>query len=114
MTRCSRRRLRELVDADLRPDELERLARVDAVLRAVAGPMRPLEPRARHTGRPTLRLVTPAEAEGRPDELRLGFGELALIYQSLQAAKTLGTRSPQDELLDDTIQLVDAALKRAI
>ena len=34
-TRCEQR-LRELIDADLPPDELERLARVDALLRLAA------------------------------------------------------------------------------
>jgi hypothetical protein len=47
-------------------------------------------------------------------ELRLSFGELALIYKSLQAAKTLGALQPHDELLDDTLQLVDQALRAAI
>ena len=47
-------------------------------------------------------------------ELKLGFGELALIYKSLQAVRTLGALAPQDELLDDTLELVDQALKRAI
>jgi hypothetical protein len=48
---------------------------------------------------------------GRGDqEVALTFDELALIYKSLQAAKTLGALSPQDELLEDTIQLVDQAL----
>jgi hypothetical protein len=42
--------------------------------------------------------------------LRLTFDQLALVYKSLQAAKTLGVLSPQDELLDDTLQLVDLAL----
>jgi hypothetical protein len=40
----------------------------------------------------------------------LTFDELALIYKSLQAAKTLGALPPEDELLDDTMQLVDQAL----
>ena len=73
--------------------------------------------------RPSLSLVTtPPATTGstwhRPDEdthqLRLSFGELALIYKSLQAARTLGALPPQDELLNDTIQLVDQALKRAV
>ncbi len=46
-------------------------------------------------------------------ELKLSFGELALIYKSLQATKTVGAPPPQDDLLEDTIQLVDLALKRA-
>jgi hypothetical protein len=52
--------------------------------------------------------------EREKHELRLSFRELALIYKSLQATKTLGALPPQDELLDDTIQLVDRALNRAV
>jgi hypothetical protein len=47
-------------------------------------------------------------------ELTLTFDELALIYKSLQAVKKLGALPPQDELLNDTIQLVDQALNAAI
>jgi hypothetical protein len=74
------------------------------------------------TTRPRLTLVeTPAPATTSawhgPDpevfELRLSFRELALIYKSLQAVRTLGALPPQDELLNDTIQLVDQALNRA-
>jgi hypothetical protein len=36
------------------------------------------------------------------------------IYKSLQAVKTLGALRPHDELLDDTMQLVDQALNAAI
>jgi hypothetical protein len=54
------------------------------------------------------------EPLNRPHELKLTFDELALIYKSLQAARTLGAGPQQDELLDDTIQLVDQALKRAV
>jgi hypothetical protein len=73
--------------------------------------------------RPSLRLLTiPPGATGstrdRSDqqthELKLTFSELALIYTSLQAAKTLGALPPQDELLNDTIHLVDLALKKAV
>jgi hypothetical protein len=42
------------------------------------------------------------------------FGELALNYKSLQAVKTLGALPPQDELLNDTIQIVGEALNRAV
>lgn len=72
--------------------------------------------------RPSLSLVTTpsaaAEATRRKTEetheLKLSFAELTLVYKSLQAAKTLGALPPQNELLNDTIQLVDQALKRAI
>ncbi len=72
--------------------------------------------------RPSLRLVSlaPTTTEAprpRRDEpthtLTLKFSELALIYKSLQAAKTLAALPPQDELLNDTIQIVDQALNRA-
>ena len=43
-------------------------------------------------------------------ELTLSFDELTLIYKSLLAAKSLGVLSQSDELVDDTIQLVDEAL----
>lgn len=46
-------------------------------------------------------------------ELSFTFDELALIYRSLQAMKTLRPSPPQDELLDDTMQLVDQALTEA-
>jgi hypothetical protein len=49
------------------------------------------------------------------------LGEIPRLLQeaprrdkSLQAVKTLGVLSPQDELLSDTIQLVDQALNRAV
>jgi hypothetical protein len=47
-------------------------------------------------------------------ELTLTFDELALIYKSLQAVKTLGALPSEEELLEDTIQLFDQALNRAI
>jgi hypothetical protein len=50
----------------------------------------------------------------RAHELEVTFDQLAMIYKSLQAAKTLGALPPQDELLNDTIDLVDQALKRAV
>jgi hypothetical protein len=42
-------------------------------------------------------------------ELTLSFRELTLIYKSLVAAKSLGVLSQDDQLVDDTIQLVDGA-----
>jgi hypothetical protein len=47
-------------------------------------------------------------------ELTLTFDELALIYKSLQAVKTLGALPSEEELLEDTIQLFDQALNGAI
>jgi hypothetical protein len=43
-------------------------------------------------------------------EVRLTFDELGLIYKALEAVKTLGALPPQDELLEDTIQVVDQSL----
>jgi hypothetical protein len=72
--------------------------------------------------RPNLSLVpTPStsaaaargEREKERHELKLTFGELTLIYKSLQAVKSLGALPPQDELLNDTMQLVDQALNKA-
>jgi hypothetical protein len=73
--------------------------------------------------RPTLSLVTTPPTTTRPPrhkadpqtyELQLSFGELALIYKSLQAVKTLGALPPQDELLNDTLELVDQALNAGV
>jgi hypothetical protein len=71
--------------------------------------------------RPRPRLVTAGSAtasarerESDTIELMIGFGELTLIYKSLLAVITLGALPPQDELLNDTIQLVDQALERAL
>ena len=59
--------------------------------------------------------VPPTQSAGAPkQELTLTFDELALIYRSLQAVKTLGALPSEEELLDDTIQLVDQALNDAI
>jgi len=45
---------------------------------------------------------------------RLTFDQLALIHKSLQATQTLGVLPRRDELLDDTIELVDQALTEAV
>jgi hypothetical protein len=95
----------ELIGTDLPAAEVERLARVDALLREAA--------------RPRLRVVTTEAATTGParhavDEqtyqLTLTFRELAVIYKSLQAAKALEALPPRDELLVDTIELVDQAM----
>jgi hypothetical protein len=73
------------------------------------------------TNRPTLRLAPTQPRRIRqtwctdepPIELRLSFRELTLIHKSLQAVKTLGAHE-QDELLNDTMQLVDVALNEAV
>jgi hypothetical protein len=72
--------------------------------------------------RPSLKLVsTPAAARstwhGRDEQrhkLRLTFAELALVYKSLQTVKTLAVLQPQDELLNDTLEIVDRALSAAV
>jgi hypothetical protein len=46
-------------------------------------------------------------------ELKLGFRELDLIHMSLEAVMTLGLVERQDELLTDTLQLIDVALEEA-
>ena len=53
------------------------------------------------------------EREAPTFELELSFDQLTLIYKSLMAAKSLGVLSQEDELVDDTIQLVDQALNRS-
>ena len=63
-------------------------------------------------GRPVVG-PPPAElfpAVSRPLLLKAFLDELALIYKSLEAVKTLGALPPQDELLEDTIQIVDQSL----
>jgi hypothetical protein len=52
----------------------------------------------------------PQSGEASPKQVRLTFDELALIYKSLEAVKTLGVLPPQDELLQDTIQVVEQSL----
>ena len=94
--------------------------------------MKSVHPKRRinaNTSQPRLSLVEPSaptkrsaqlnseleklNSELETYELRFSFGELALIYKSLEAVKTLGALPPQDELLNDTIQLIDQALNRA-
>ena len=47
-------------------------------------------------------------------KLALTFDQVALIYKSLEAVKTLDVLPAQGELLEDTLQLVDQALNDAI
>src|SRR5262249_28274746 len=114
------RRLRELIDTDLPPGELERLAYVDTLLRVVAAGDRDdaarLAPHAdrdvrttEEPRRPGLRLVADHEA----CELSLTWAQLVLVHKSLQAVKRLGHPRPQDELLEDTIHVVDLAMAKA-
>jgi Putative zinc-finger len=114
----------ERVSASLRTAPLEPLPRPLEVpsRRRAALPLHE-RPTDEEAGRPTLSLVTtprattgstPHSTDEERYELKLSFGELALVYKSLQAAKTLAALPPQDELLNDTLQLVDQALNRAI
>jgi hypothetical protein len=73
--------------------------------------------------RPRLRLLTspPVRTESswamRDDEtieLKLGFRELVLIHRSLQAIRTLDLVERKDDLLIDTLQLIDVALQGAV
>jgi hypothetical protein len=72
--------------------------------------------------RPSLRLVTTpprrkatwVASEEQPVELQLGLRQMDLIYRSLQAVRTLGLVARQDELLTDTLQLIDVALDEAV
>lgn len=50
----------------------------------------------------------------RNPRLELTFDQLALIHKSLQAVRALGVLPTRDELLDDTMQLVDQALDEAV
>jgi hypothetical protein len=47
-------------------------------------------------------------------ELKLGYRELDLIQRSLEAVRTLGLVERQDELLTDTLQLIEVALEEAV
>jgi hypothetical protein len=47
-------------------------------------------------------------------ELSVTFDQLALIYKSLEAVRVLGALPPQDELLNDTIRIVDEALNSVV
>jgi hypothetical protein len=55
-------------------------------------------------------LGRPQRAGASRQEVQFTFDELALIYKSLQAVKTLEALTPQNELLQDTIQVVDQSL----
>jgi hypothetical protein len=54
------------------------------------------------------------DGNDRNPRLELTFDQLALIHKSLQAVRALGVFPPRDELLDDTMQLVDQALDEAV
>jgi hypothetical protein len=47
-------------------------------------------------------------------QLQLTFDQLVMIQKSLQTVRTLGVVPPQDELLGDTMQVVDQALGDAV
>ena len=56
----------------------------------------------------------PARSDLRGHELTPTFNEPVLISKSLQAVKTLGALPPEDELLKDSIEVVDQALDIAL
>jgi hypothetical protein len=93
LTAKRRSRLRELV-GDVAPDELERLARADELLRTAATVLDPDHTLVRGT-----------------HELKLTLAELTAVSKALRAARTLGPPPPEDRLLDDAIAIVDLALK---
>jgi hypothetical protein len=47
-------------------------------------------------------------------ELKLGFRELVLIHRSLEAVRTLRLDQHHDDLLADTLQLIDVVLEGAV
>lgn len=49
-----------------------------------------------------------------PIGLELNFRELVLIHKSLEAVRTLDLVDRQDDLLTDTLQLIDVALEEAV
>ena len=57
--------------------------------------------------------MTSSFGDAKTYELKFSFDELTLIYKSLLAAKALGVRPQENELVDDTIQLVEQTLDGA-
>jgi anti-sigma factor RsiW len=89
--------------------------------RGVASPLQerrsseePVRANLKLVATPTATGSTERRRDDQAHPLMLTFGQLALVYKSLQAVKTLGALPPQDELLNDTIQLVDLAMKEAV
>jgi hypothetical protein len=71
---------------------------------------------------PSLLLATAQPARKEPTwdrshedlvELKLGFRELVLVHRSLEAVRTLGLIEGKDDVLTDTLQLIDVALEEA-
>jgi CRP-like cAMP-binding protein len=93
------------------------------LISALMGRVRRIEETTPPPDESSLSLVAPSRtATGSPlhsratqkHELKLGFDELTLIHQSLKTAKAFHASPPEDELLNDTIELVDQALQRAL
>jgi len=57
--------------------------------------------------------MTGSFGDAKTYELKFSLDELTLIYKSLQAAKALGVLPQENELVDDTIQLVEQTLDGA-
>src|SRR5436190_1590158 len=117
--------LHELIEADLPAEELERLGRVDALLRAVVRADDRDEEPSRECERVRASISAALDRElSEVESIRTHIEDCASCraFQAdaktsaaaLQAAKTLGALPSQDELLEDTIQLVDQALNAAI
>ena len=51
---------------------------------------------------------------GLMHKVQLTFDQLVLIYKSLEAVRTLSVLPQGDELLDETIEIVDRALEDAV
>jgi hypothetical protein len=88
------------------------MSSIDPVASAFSAPLRP-----------KLSLVEGAPGADRSSgggsgedqiTVKLGFRELVLIHKALVALKTLGFVERQDELLNDTIHLVDLTLDEAV
>jgi hypothetical protein len=47
-------------------------------------------------------------------QLELTFDQLVLVHKALHAVRTIGALPPRDELLEDTIELVNQVLNRAV
>jgi hypothetical protein len=108
--RTAQAQLRESIGSDATAEELGRLARVDALLRAAVADERETTTRLPVVTRLPARRSTPPDQGGQTHELMLTFAQLGLVYRALQAVKTLGALPPENELLGDTLELVDQAL----
>ena len=61
----------------------------------------------------TIEVIRRQGADRDLIELTLGYRELVLIHRALEAISALDLVARQDDLLSDTIQLIDVALEEA-